>query len=254
MALRLPKPPARRPLPPPAVPPRRSKADPPPKVYAAPKQPANCVKYRDEHGVVRWANGRIPQDETRPRTERVNWNNRHQLVLWMDIAGERVADIAKKVGYAATSVSAIRASPLYQQQRAMLYEKLAGTRFDNLIDFLKSPLVAIRNIEVMLAVRDDPGEHGGDPKVRLAAAKAISHEVDRAFPRTTKHEEEKTIRVSLDGAKLARIATALHEAGAVPIDVTPEEPNDGRPPISAKSIEQLRTELATRVDETQRRG
>jgi hypothetical protein len=186
------------------------------------------------------------QAVARPQQRVNNWNSRHQLILYMDIAGERVIDIANKLNMAPGSISAIKGSPLYQTQKTALLETLAGTTFENLKDLIASPRIAIKNIEVVASIRDNEMQESKD---RLGAARIISREVDRVFPRTTKREETRDIRISIDAGKLARIAGTLQEIGAASsaltaddvLDITPYT-DESSAPISAKSIEEFRDE------------
>lgn len=244
----------RMPAPPNAIPPRRKNA-----AYVAQGKRIAAMSPGNKpgvtvgpDGVARHGNGKIVNnDDNRERP--VNWNSRHQLILWMDLAGQSVTEIARQVGMMHPSVSAIRSSPLYQTQKAQLTEKLMGSTLENLMEMIRRD--APQNLQVLINLRDKIDANGGDPKIVLGAAKQLSHETDRLYPRKTHHVEDRTIRLTIEAAQLNRLAGALREIGHnVPVELI--EATDGiysdpdAPPLSGKSVEELiaqtRAEAAAR--------
>lgn len=175
-----------------------------------------------------------------------NWNSRHNLILWMDIAGLGTHEIANNVNMHPSSVSAIKSSELYQTQKTMLMEKLTQSTLSDVIDIIRQD--APKNVKFLIDMRDKVTEHGGDPRVRVAAARQLAHETDRVYPRKTEHHEERVIRISLDAPHLHRLAGALRDIGApIPVEVIeqldPLSQDPARPRLEGKSIDQLLTEL-----------
>ena len=172
----------------------------------------------------------------------VNWKSIHQLILWMDVAGMSKADIAAQIKYNPQTIRAIIGSPLYQVQKQQLYETLQTSGLQGILERIR--VDAPKNIEFLIKARDTDEIKMGH---RMAAAKQLSREVDRVYPRTTKHVEDRVVRITIDGQKLSRLTSALQEMGA-PIDAELIEgvqnaPTEGAPPLSGKSIEQLMAEL-----------
>lgn len=188
---------------------------------------------------------KLPERKPGP-SKRATFTVRHQLIMYMELAGERVSDIALKLGMHPSSVSAIKASPLYQVHRAQLLESLTQNKLDSFLDFIRND--AVKNVEFAVKVRDSELE---ETKNRLGAARMMQKEADRVFPRITKshHTEERTVRITLGQERLARIAGAMAEIGALAadgiIDAEMFDPNapDAPPLISAQSIDDLREEL-----------
>lgn len=193
-------------------------------------------------------------------SKRARFTSRHSLILYMDIAGERGIDIALKLGMHPSSVSAIKGSPLYAVHKQQLMEQLAGVKFDNLLDLIRAD--AVKNVEMMIEMRDKIEKNGGEPKHVLKAAQLLQKEADRVFPRqTSKHTEERVVRINIDGDKMRRIATALHEIGAraegaVAAGVTADDvleldaTRDDAPPLfDATSIDEARNALLAKADD-----
>lgn len=173
---------------------------------------------------------------------KMSW--RHTLILYMDLAGERVVDIALKLDMHPATVSGIRCSPLYQAQRERIIEQITAGKFENLLDFIRAD--AIKNVEVAVSIRDNELE---ETKDRLGAVRVLQKEVDRVYPRITKssHTEERTVKITIGAEKLARIGTALREVGALlpdSIDIEAlSSDTEPEPAIRAQSIDELRAEL-----------
>jgi len=173
------------------------------------------------------------------------FTTRHQLILWMDVAGMRVVDIALRLEMHPTSISAIRSSPLYNVHKQQLMEQMKGFSFENMLDLIRSD--AVKNVQFAIDVRSNELQ---DTKERLGAARLLQKEADRVYPRMTnsKHTEERVVRIEIGGEQMRRISNAMREIGA-PVDeadiVEPEftPVNDGRPPIEAKSIDAMREDL-----------
>ncbi len=140
------------------------------------------------------------------RNRPTNWSQRHQLVLYMHIAGRRTKDIAEALGYHPARVSAIVHSPLFEAKKA---ELLRETSHEALLEEIRRE--AIPNLEFLVALRDDPTRHRGDARVRLRAAKAIAEQVDRVLPKRHDEVEDRTIPVNFDEATLQRMAAAMTE-------------------------------------------
>lgn len=200
-------------------------------------------------GVERHGNGKIVNPDGNGHTNLKNWNPRHQLILWMDIAGRRGVDIAQELGMLPPSVSAIRNSPLYQAQKDALIEKLTGSTLEDIMEMIRRD--APKNLQVLIDLRDRIELHGGDPKVILGAAKQMSHESDRVWPRKTHHVEDRTIRISIEAAQLNRLAGALREIGhAIPAELVEATEDVTDAPFAAQSIDELLTQC--RADDAAR--
>lgn len=177
-------------------------------------------------------------------SKRSRFTTRHSLVMYMDLAGERTVDIALKLGMHPNSVSALKSSQLYQFHRDELLSQLTERKFENLLDLIRSD--SVKNAEFLISVRESNLE---ETKDRLGAARALQKEADRVYPRhTTKHVEERIVKVTIGAEKMARIANALREveaieAESIPLDdYDPTQPDDV-PLIRAQSIDEARNEL-----------
>lgn len=203
---------------------------------------------------MRTKNGRDPgwkahaegKKAARPGQRITNWNSRHNLILWMDIAGMGTQLIAEQINMHPSSISAIKSSELYQTQKLMLTEKLTESTLSNVIDIIRADVP--KNVQFLIDMRDKINEHGGDPRVRVSAARQLSHEADRVYPRKSEHHEERVVRISIDAPQLHRLACALHDVGAaIPTEVIeeldPHNVDDSRPILEGKTIDQLITEL-----------
>ncbi len=153
-------------------------------------------------------NGQIANPD-RNRNRPTNWSQRHQLVLYMHIAGRRTKDIADALAYHPARVSAIIHSPLFEAKKAELLDELLGTTHDDLLEEIRRE--AIPNLEFLVGLRDDPAKHGGDVRVRLRAAKAIAEQVDRVLPKRGEELEDHTVQVNFDEATLRRMAAVMAE-------------------------------------------
>jgi len=185
------------------------------------------------------------------RNKPANWNNRHELILYMYTAGQRNIDIAKALNYAPERVSAIVNSPLFQQQHERLLEELRGQTLDNLIDAIRKD--APKNFQALVELRDVFERNGGDAKIRLGAMRQISREQDRVWPRKTEHTEEKTIRLVFDQHTMAKMAQALGDAREIDIfEADFQEIADDTEPgtlLNPKGVDDLIEELASRADD-----
>lgn len=226
-------------------PPRPPVADVPPRPAVPVVKP---IPSRRDMAAARAA--RKPKPSPGPYS-RAKFTSRHTLVLYMDVAGESTTDIALKLDMHPGSISAIKGSPLYQVHKEQLLESLAQQKFSNLLDLIKSD--SVRNVEMMIEMRDKLERNQGEPKHSISAMRMLQKETDRVYPRITnsKHTEERTIKISIDGDKMRRIATVLHEIGAraehaidaetvVDLDLT----RDDEPAlISSQSIDEARDAL-----------
>lgn len=186
-------------------------------------------------------------------SKRARFTTRHTLILYMDLAGERNTDIALKLGMHPNSVSALKSSPLYQLHRTQLLEALSQNKLDSLLDLIRND--AVKNVEFAINVRDNDLE---ETKNRLGAARMLSKEVDRVYPRITKshHTEERVVRITLGQEKLGRIANALRELGDLDGDALdadfydPNAPDPAPAPISAQTLDEVRQELLDAAQRT----
>ncbi len=122
--------------------------------------------------------GPVPNPDPH-RNYPVNWSHRHELVLRMHLAGKRAKKIAAALGYSPHRASTIVSSPLFQERKAALLEQLRETSLNDLLKQIQSE--AIPNLKFLISIRDDPTRH---VRERLRAARVISAEVDRVYPRT----------------------------------------------------------------------
>jgi hypothetical protein len=153
--------------------------------------------------------GRLPSRDPH-RNAPSNWSQRYQLILYMHLAGRRVQDIAQELGYSAHRVSRIINSPLFEQRKAELLHEMRGTTLDDLLEEIRRE--AIPNLQALVAMRDDPGQHGGDPRLRLRAAQDIAGQIERVYPRRMPDAvEEHPVTVRIDAAMLQQMMDALAE-------------------------------------------
>lgn len=198
--------------------------------------------------------GRVMTQKPNPDPTRnipTNWQPKYQLLLYMDVAGQSGKYIAEQLGYTVNRVYKIQASPLYQAQKKQLLENLAGVSLSGFLDKIRAD--APKNFEALVELRDDQTRNLGDPKIQVAAARAIQHDQDRVFPRKTEHTEERTIRLILDGPALSKIAQGLAEArgiDAIEADFDEIPPSDPAQLMNPQAIEELASEL-TQTAESQ---
>ena len=178
-----------------------------------------------------------------------NWKHRHTLILYMHVAGQRTKDIAAALGMNEGSVGVVVRSPLFQTQKDQLLQELKTATIEDVIELIRRD--APENLKFLIEMRSS----GEDDKVRLGAARVLSHEADRVWPRRTEHKEERVLRLAIDHESLQKIAAAFQDLGD-PIDVTPiqlaqssEELSTMPAPakIIPKSIQQLMKEAVESV-------
>jgi hypothetical protein len=169
------------------------------------------------------------------------WTDREQLMMYMILAGRKKADIATELGMSQRRVQAIVSSPLFRQRLDVFRQELKTRTMSDFLDRISNE--AIPNFEFLVSLRDNPVAHLDDPRVRLGAARAIQTEVDRVYPRLSRHEEERHVRVTFDAQALQQMAAALRDessSGEPPIDITPIG-TDG--PLAPKSLDNYLSEL-----------
>jgi len=202
------------------------------------------------HGPYRGAeHGLIPTGDPNCNHP-VNWNSRHQLILYMDVSGLRTREIAARVGMHEVRVATVKTSPLYQKQKAELLEELKAKTLGTLLEQIQRD--APKNLHTLQQLRDDLSHHLGDPKVRISAAKALQHEVDRVYPRKTERSEERTVTLQVGEEtmkKMVGVLDMLGKLGAleVPFRKQPAKKiEDQRPPIDIQHLDEVLAELHTK--------
>ena len=118
----------------------------------------------------------------------------------MHVAGKRPKEIAAALGYSPHRVSTIISSPLFQERKAALLDELRETTLGDLLEQIRSE--AIPNLAFLISIRDDPRRH---LRERLRAARVISAELDRVYPRKA--------RGAKAGDGPVRIGTAFVDRG-----------------------------------------
>lgn len=115
----------------------------------------------------------------RLRNRPATWTQRHQLVLYLYIAGRRTSEIAAELRYSPHRVSMIINSPLFQDRKAALLRQLEGATHGDLLDAIRRE--AIPNFEFLQGLRDDETV---PVQIRLRAAQTIAEQLDRVLPRS----------------------------------------------------------------------
>jgi hypothetical protein len=139
-------------------------------------------------------------------------------MLYMVVAGQKTKDIASALKYHPNRVSTIINSPLFQAQLS----QLKGSLHDmTLVDFMERiRQEVVKNFDFKVQIRDN--ENVVDA-VRLQAAKEISSDVDRLYPKVEQRVEDKTIRIVLDERSLQSMVTAVAEASGKPSPIIDAE-------------------------------
>lgn len=145
-------------------------------------------------------------------------NQKHQLMLYMVLAGKRTKDIAEALRYHPNRVSTIINSPLFKAQLDELRGSLHDLTFADFLERIRQEVV--RNFDFKVQIRDN--EKAMD-SVRLQAARDISTDVDRLYPKVERREEERTIHISLDERSLQAMVTAVAQASGKPAPVIDAE-------------------------------
>lgn len=145
-------------------------------------------------------------------------NQKHQLMLYMVLAGKRTKDIATALRYHPNRVSTIINSPLFQAQLNELRSSLHDLTFADFLERIRQEV--IKNFDFKVQVRDNDKAMDS---VRLQAARDISTDVDRLFPKIERREEERTIHISLDERSLQAMVTAVAQATGKPSPVIDAE-------------------------------
>lgn len=145
-------------------------------------------------------------------------NQKHQLMLYMVLAGKRTKDIASALNYHPNRVSTIINSPLFKAQLDELRNSLHDMTFADFLERIRQEV--IKNFEFKVNLRDN--EKAMD-SIRLQAARDISTDVDRLYPKIERREEEKTIHISLDERSLQAMVTAVAQATGKPAPIIDAE-------------------------------
>jgi hypothetical protein len=133
---------------------------------------------------------------------------RHRLIAYLDIAGKRNGEIAKILGYTESRVSIIRNSPLYVALCNELRVELKDQTIGGIVDRLQGE--AGRTLDVLIELRD----HAEGEPTRLGAANSLADRITK-LQRVNKVEEERTVKIVLDGAAMAAMAQAHREVNAI---------------------------------------
>lgn len=145
-------------------------------------------------------------------------NQKHQLMLYMVLAGKRTKDIADALGYHPNRVSTIINSPLFKAQLDELRGSLHDMTFADFLERIRQEV--IKNFDFKVQLRDNTQAMDS---IRLQAARDISADVDRLYPKIERREEEKTIHISLDERSLQAMVTAVAQASGKPVPVIEAE-------------------------------
>ncbi len=139
-------------------------------------------------------------------------------MLYMVLAGKRTKDIADALGYHANRVSTIINSPLFVAQLNELRSSLHDMTFADFLERIRQEV--IKNFEFKVNLRDNDKAMDS---IRLQAARDISTDVDRLYPKVEHKSEEKTIHISLDERSLQAMVTAVAQASGKPVPVIDAE-------------------------------
>lgn len=167
---------------------------------------------------------------------------RHQLLAYLVVAGFTNRQIAAKLSLTESRVSVIQKSPLFVALVDQLRDELKGRTIGSVIDRLMAE--AGSTLDTLISLRDSGTKDDG---VRLGAANSLADRIPD-LRRISKVEEERTIRVLLDGGTLALMTQAQREVDRVVdaeiVAVVPVAPGDGRIPV--KTIEEAVAAYAER--------
>lgn len=162
------------------------------------------------------------------------------MMVYLVLAGHKTEAISEKLQLSRRRVQVIRASPLFKTKLNAARAELKSRTMEDFIARISRE--AMPNFEFFVEMRDNPEYHNEDSRARIQAARSIQTEVDRVYPRVTKHEEERSIRISFDQQMLQQMAAALAEDGGMPaIDVTP--PQSDEAPLAPQQVDDYMAEL-----------
>jgi len=196
----------------------------------------------------------IPTPEDQKQTEEPRragglkrWTDREQMMVYLVLAGHKSQYIADKLGLGLRRVQAIRSSPLFHSKLRSARAELKSRTMGDFIERISSE--AIPNFEFFVEMRDNPDYHNEDSRARIQAARSISTEVDRVYPRVTKHEEERSVKISFDQKMLQQMAAALREDdNEMPtIDVTP--PHSDQPLLAPSQVDDYMAALESEIED-----
>ena len=156
-------------------------------------------------------------------------NDKHRMVSYLVAAGQTRSQVAEVTGFTPEYLTTLTRSPLFKRQLARIRQEVEDRAVGAIVDQLQERTVNEADgaldtmIELMNGARNE--------NVRLGAATNI---LDRAVPKQTKHQEEQTIRISIDSEALQGMSAVVEELKQfapetidADFSVAPEKPLEG---------------------------
>lgn len=133
-------------------------------------------------------------------------SDRHLLVSYMAAAGRTRDEISEATGFSKKHLTTIMASPLFKTQLGRVRRKVGDAAVESIVEDLQVNTVVHGQsaLDTLVELMDG----SGNDNVRLGAATNI---LDRAVPKQTKHQEERTVRVSIDSEALQLMSNVCAE-------------------------------------------
>lgn len=151
---------------------------------------------------------------------------KHRLIAYMVIAGKTNIEIGRTLGYHPTRISIIRQSPLFQALTAQLQKELQRSTVGDIVDRIMRE--AGPSVDTIVELRDAAESEN----VRLAAAQDLLNRNPQTA-KISRTEEDRTVRVVLDGDAMRRMASVIAEdegrADAIPAIATAVSDSPLRP-------------------------
>lgn len=136
-------------------------------------------------------------------------NPRHRLMVELVATGRTNSFIAEQLGFSEGAVSAIRGSPLFQQEVADAQAEMKAHALHRFAEQVAEQTVP--SLQALVHVRDK--EQARDADVINASGKIIDYALDLYVGRKDK-DERRTMKVTIEGADLAGLLAASREVKA----------------------------------------
>jgi hypothetical protein len=151
---------------------------------------------------------------------------RHKLIALMSASGHSTVQIAAELGMSSQGVYAALKSPLMRALVAQYLQQIEARTQTSVADVLSTLRgETAKTLKTIVDIRDTGVK---EDSVRLSAAIEL---FDRQVPKVHKTDESKTVRIVLDGERLARLGAVVTEGTAPRViehrpAVTPVAPLD----------------------------
>lgn len=127
-------------------------------------------------------------------------NTRHKSLALVVASGLSIQDAAEKIGYSKTWAYEVAKSPLFRSLVKHYEKEMVESTLQQAKE--RTYHEALASVNKLVELRD----HSENENIQLSAAKEL---VQMVIPKVTKHEQDTTVRISLDDATKERLLASL---------------------------------------------